>query len=156
MGGERETIDLFLTRRVGEADLLDSLRAIELDGCAFLEVRPIPIKAASLEAAIEASVYRVAFTARPPDLAGALARFEAAAELAAEVRKKDETRRVDLKRSLAGLRLSEDEAGLTLAVRHGVGLYLKPQEAVSALVGENLELGLDLRIDRIGFRMRNA
>jgi radical SAM family uncharacterized protein/radical SAM-linked protein len=157
MGGEREAIDLKLLRWVDPTELMASMNAIELPGLRFLEVEELPVHATSLETSIAASEFVVApqnadHPAFVPEvLSERLAAFADADAFIAEIRKKDGTRRIDLKQSVRSLALEHDAAGrpcLRIALSHAPGLFVKAHEAVGRILGAELKLGIDVAINR--------
>ena len=164
MGGEREIIDLKLTRWMDPAELMASMNAIELQGLRFLEFEEVPINMTSLEAQIECSAFTLtprrlehpAFAAEA--LRERLAAFEGTESFVAEIRKKDGVRRIDLKQSVRALTLEwhGERPTLRIELSHAPGSFVKAHEALGRILGADLQLGIDVAVNRSALVMREA
>lgn len=157
MGGERELVDMMLIRRVNPVELAKTIVRIAPGGMRLLGLEEIPLKAPSIEEQVAASIYRVeivnpALGLTPEEIEAKLRDFAERPEFIAEVEKKDKVKAVDLKQSLHSIEFTAP-LEMTMAIRHTPGLFVKPMQAASHILGRPLELGRDLRVNRIGFVM---
>jgi radical SAM-linked protein len=163
VGGHREMLDLLLAERVEPAQFLADLNAIKLEGWEALSVEEVELRGDSLETAIGASTFLLAPMGNEQawseaELQGVAGQFEQAREWPLEVRKKKGFRMMDLKQSVVRLEVLAPEtpgatARLALSISQTPGEYLKPQVAASALLGRTLEIGTELRIERLAMHL---
>ena len=156
MGALSDCVDIFLAHQADPAALLAALRAIGLEGLDFKSVEPVALGDPSLEALITASVYRLEFAspATAPDLESLTARiadFIASGTCVVEINKKKGRRMIDLRRSIGSIEaLAPAGEPLLPAVRlrmtHEPGFFVKPHDALAAILGVPLALGADLRV----------
>jgi radical SAM-linked protein len=159
MGGLREQVDIMLARRVDPEAARAALNAVQLDGLTFTAVDAIAVGAVSLEASIASSTFEIVCAAAPhgltaEDLALARGRFAQATQWPAVLNKKNGARDVDLKQAI--LALDIDDGALRMTVSHRPGLFVKPHEALGLLLERPVELGLHVRVNRIGLDMSAA
>ena len=150
-------MDILLVRRVDAVGLAKTIGKLVPDGMRLLGLREIMLKAPSLEEQIRASIYHVEITNASLGLTEAaiaekLKEFAERPEFVVEVAKKDRWKEVDLKQSISEIAFTP-RLGLTVAIRHVPGLFVKAHQAAGAILGQPLELGRDLRINRAGFEM---
>lgn len=155
-GALQDHIDLFLARQIAPTELLETLKGLELEGLAFKAAEEVSLSAPSLEAQIKASVYRLEFTnpeSTPSgsDLAASLDAFQAKDAFPVEIQKKKGLRVIDLRRSIKAIEAVAGGNGKTLpAVRlemtHQPGSFVKPHDALGAILGQPMTLGADLRV----------
>jgi radical SAM-linked protein len=160
MTGEHELLDLLLSAWTDPRRLLDDLRAIELAGLALLDAEEIPVGAVSLESQIRASRFRLEWAAdidmrTAERFRDSAQNFERAESCPIEVRKKDKTHRVDLRQSVPALEM--EIAGVRpvfrMTINQQPGAFVKPHEALAAILGQPVRLGIDIRAARVGFVM---
>jgi len=170
VGGRAELFDILLTERVEPETLRRGLNHVAPSGLEFVAVEAIDLKADSIEATLAASVFAVELASESlglsrDDVETALARFRLAETTPARVRKKNGERTIELARALRWVRLAaEPEAGsadadgapggpgrltVLLEITHAPGLFVQPQVALGVLLRRELELGENVRVDRL-------
>lgn len=154
MGGEAEICDMMLARPVAAGEALARLNAATLPGLRFERCEEVPLKAASVETSLAQARYSLALN--PADLVAedivreAVGRFLDAKEFLIDVQRKNGARTVDLKTSLSHF----DAAGrgtFAMTVSLAPGAFVKPHEALGAILGRPLALGVDVHVDRTGW-----
>ncbi|HPK01152.1 MAG TPA: TIGR03960 family B12-binding radical SAM protein [Candidatus Sumerlaeota bacterium] len=162
MGGRRELVDIQFREWLDPADLLARLNAVDLDGLEFLDVEEVPIAAPSLEMTLAGGAYRLELTAEPDaprwaDIEERLDAFAAAPEFVISVQKKKGLRQIDLRQSVGSLTLETEPDGkrvFLLMMTFEAGSFVKPHEALGHVLGQPLELGVDVRVDRVELLQR--
>ncbi|MEN6627510.1 MAG: TIGR03960 family B12-binding radical SAM protein [Candidatus Sumerlaeia bacterium] len=153
MGGENEVFDMMMARPVEAAEALERLRAGAIPGLAFASCEEVPLKADSVEASLSHASYRLTLN-DGENGAEALGRFAAAGEFPIRIQRKNGERNVDLKQSV---RIVPPEggaangAGIGMTISLAQGEFVKPHEALGAMMGRELVLGVDVHVDRTGF-----
>ncbi|AXA35201.1 MAG: TIGR03960 family B12-binding radical SAM protein [Candidatus Hydrogenedentota bacterium] len=141
--GEQELVDVWFTEPLLAEVALEAVRRIPLDGLEWLEASTVPLSAPALGADVVAADYRVAVGTDliPPKLAERRIRdFLAAESWPIEIRKKDGTRRRDLKRSVQAIEWSATGSEVVFSVR----MSFADNEHVNPVVALGHVLGLDL------------
>ena len=153
MGGAAEQLDLILVRRLEPEALLERLNAITLAGLSFTAAREVPVRDPSLEEALAEAEYRVELPGvDPAELAAAVERFAAADTFPVQVQKKKGMRSIDLRQSLRRLDLAPGPVpAVTLTLTLETGQFVKPHDALGFLLGRTIALGIDARVERLGF-----
>lgn len=156
VGGRNELFDLMLSERVDPETFRESLQRFSIPGLEFVAAEEIDMAAPSLEAQVEASIFRVTVDEARAGLARARAEcafreFEAAPGFRAQVKKKGRVKPVDLKYCVRLIGMDGDGAGrfsVRLEVTHAPGSFVKPEIALGLITGCPLELGEGLRVER--------
>lgn len=162
MGGEAEIFDMMMARAVELGEAISLLRAGAPPGLEFKECAEAPLRGASVEASLAWAEYRVDLNSMDPggcdSISNSVERFQNAEEFLMEIERKNGTRKVDLKKSIDGFEVVPLEDGtMNIGFKMRISLaereFVKPHEALGAMIGRKLELGVDVHIDRTGFIM---
>lgn len=156
VGGENELFDLMLAERVDPETFCTVLQDFSIPGLVFRAAEEIGISAPSLEAQVEASIFRLRVE---EDRAGltlfeaenAFRAFAEAPGFRARVKKKGRVKPVDLKYCVRLLGLEAAGYGrfdVRMEVTHAPGSFVKPEIALGLITGRPLELGGGLRVER--------
>ena len=91
-----------------------------------------------------------------PRQAQAREAFDAAERFIIEVMKKDKPRRMDLKGSVFAVAMASDSARpvFHLTINQQPGSFVKPHDALAAILGRAAAMGIDVRAARTGFEMK--
>ncbi len=166
MGGAAELLDIMLVRPLTPMAALKRLNGVGLPGLQFIACEEVELRAPGLEASLSHADYRLflrpgADDAGTDDAEAALGRFLAAESFPIEIERKKGTRTLDLRQSLARAELVSEpgQAGadhliFELSIALDQGAFVKPHEALGAMLGRKLTLGHDVRVDRLGFSKR--
>lgn len=160
MGGEAEMFDMMMAKPIEPGEALEPLKHDELSGLEFKDCFEVPLKTASVEASLSAAQYRLELNAMDTvafnTFKNVVDEFQNAEAFVMQIERKNATRTIDLKKSLSEFELIPPEAGtLNVVFRMTISLaqgeFVKPHEALGALLGRQLALGVDVHIDRTGF-----
>lgn len=154
---EGEYADLFLTVPIQPEDFIASMNATLPPGVVILSAREVPLRAASLTAAIHGAEYRLTIPADliPPDgrpFPDRLAHYLAQPEIPVVRSSPKRERRINLRPMIAQLRLLEEmpeQTTLWLRLIDHQGQSAKPMEVLTTLLGWEKAEWHRLRIQKV-------
>ncbi|MCE5229989.1 TIGR03936 family radical SAM-associated protein, partial [bacterium] len=159
MGGEAEIFDMMLAQPIDPDEALAQLRAGALPGLSFSECTDVPLKATSVEASLSHADYRLQLNDSAEDgVQQAVERYLSANEFLTEIQRKNGMRSIDLKKSIINFVPPEGGTTNTFKMRISLaqGEFIKPHEALGAILGRELAIGVDVHVDRTGWVFVNA
>lgn len=153
IGGNNESFDVLLHKRVGLKKILQDLNKSALPGLEFTSVEEIGLGEDSLEAQVSASRFVVQLSGpalesadgeKGASIGRKIADFLDAEEFPVEVKKKRKIKTIDLRKSvrdIESLGMVDGAFEIALEIEHTEGLFVKPHIALGFILGIPLNLG---------------